>query len=226
MGVSIHYRGLLNDATQFPVLSDELTDIANTMGWQSTRVEDDWGEPANARLVGSRNGARIDGHLGLKGVQITPRPEGESLSFFFDREGALRSPMSMVLILEGTLKPEHAWVSVKTQFLSPEIHVWIIGLLKYLKKRYISDLEVSDEGMYWETGDIDGLREKMDLIDAKIECISNELSVGRFADVTSLSADQIALRIERLLLGNKDRNAEQIDGEGLGSAGAPPSPSS
>jgi hypothetical protein len=105
VGVSIHYRGLLNDATQLPVLSDELADIADAMGWQSTRLEDDWAEPANARLVGSRSGARIDGHLGLKGVQIV-------------------------------------------------------------------------------------------------------------------------LRIERLLLDTKDRNSEQIDGEGLGSADAPPSPSS
>ena len=226
MGVSIHYRGLLNDANQLPVLSDELADIAAAMGWQSTRLEDDWGEPADARLVVSRNGARIDGHLGLKGVQITPGPEGESLSFFFDREGALRSPMNTVLMLDGTLKPEQAWISVKTQFLSPEIHVWIIGLLKYLKKRYISDLDVSDEGNYWDTGDIDKLREKMDLIDAKIECISDKLAVSRFGDITSLSADQIALRIELLLLANNDRSAEQIDGEGLGSADAPPRPSS
>jgi len=193
------------------------------MGWQSTRLEDELGEPANARLVSSRNGAQIDGHLGLKGVQIKPSPEGESLSFFFDREGALRSPMNTVLILEGTLKPEHAWMSIKTQFLSPEIHTWIIGLLKYLKKRYISNLEVSDEGMYWETGNIDVLRNKMGLIDAKIECISGELSVSRFGDVSNLSAAQIALKIERLLLNNKNRNTEQIDGEGLDSADAPPS---
>jgi hypothetical protein len=226
VGVSIHYRGHLNDATQLPVLSDELADIADAMGWQSTRLEDDWAEPANARLEGSRNGGRIDGHLGLKGVQITPRLEGESLSFFFDREGALRSPMSTVLILEGTLKPEHAWMSIKTQFLSPEIHTWIIGLLKYLKKRYISDLEVSDEGMYWETDDINVLRDKMDLIDAKIKFISDELSVSRFGDVTSLSAAQIALRIELLLRDSKDGNSEQIDGEELGAADAPPGPSS
>jgi hypothetical protein len=226
VGVSIHYRGRLNDATLLPALSEELDDIADAMGWHSTRLDDDWTKPANAQLVGNSNGGQINGHLGLKGIQITPRPKGESLSFFFDREGALRSPMSTVLILEGTLKPEHAWMSIKTQFLSPEIHIWIIGLLKYLKKRYISDLEVSDEGMYWETDDINVLRDKMDLIDAKIECISDELSVSRFGDVSSLSAAQIALRIERLLRDSKDGNSEQIDGEELGAADAPPGPSS
>ncbi len=100
-------------------------------------LDDDWEQPANARLRVTPSGAHIDGHLGLKGIQITGAG-AESVSFFFDREGNLRCPVSMVLILEGTLDPQDAWVSVKTQFASPEVHVSIVGLLKYLKKRYIS----------------------------------------------------------------------------------------
>ena len=209
MGVSIHYRGRLDDVARISALSEELADIADAMGWQSTRLEDDWEETARARLRGIPGGGRIDGHLGLQGVQITPGHKGESLSFFFDREGALRSPVTMLSILDGTLKPEQAWISVKTQFVSPEVHVWIIGLLRYLKERYISDLEVSDEGEYWETGNVDALTEKMDLLDEKLECIAGGLSSSRFGDVTGLSADQIASRIEQFLLGNKDGNAEQ-----------------
>jgi len=131
-----------------------------------------------------------------------PGPKAESLSFFFDREGNLRSPMDMVSILDGTLDPEHAWVSVKTQFASPEVHVWIVGLLKYLRKRYVSDLQVSDEGEYWETGDMRVLKEKMDLIDKKLEHITGELSSGRLGDMSGLSAEQIASRIEQFFLGS------------------------
>ena len=40
--------------------------------------------------------------------------------------------MGVVLICEGSLKPEDAWIAVKTQFAGPEIHPWIVGLLKYL----------------------------------------------------------------------------------------------
>jgi len=109
------------------------------------------------------------------------------------------------------LKPEEAWVSVKTQFASPEIHVWIVGLLKYLKKRYISDLQVSDEGEYWETGDIRILKEKMDLIGAKLDHISCELSSARLSDVSGLSAEQIASKIEQLLLADK-QDRSKIDG--------------
>jgi hypothetical protein len=200
MGVSIHYRGRLNDVGQLARLCEELTDIATVMGWESTRLDDDWGQPGDARLRVTPTGARIDGHLGLKGVQITPEADAESLSFFFDREGNLRPLMDVVSILDGTLDPREAWVSVKTQFASPAIHVWIVGLLKYLKKRYLSDLQVSDEGEYWESGDIRVLKEKMDLIGAKLNQISDALSSCRLGDVSGLSPEQIASRIEQLLL--------------------------
>lgn len=208
MGVTIHYRGRLNDVGQLTRLCEELADIAAVMGWQSTRLDDDWQQPADARLHGSPTGARIDGNLGLKGILIEPGEGAESLRFFFDREGNLWCPVSRVLVLEGTLKPEDAWVSVKTQFASPEIHVWIIGLLKYLKKRYISNLEVSDEGEYWETGDIRTLKKKMDFLNEKIEHLSRELSSSRFGNVSGLSAEEIAARIEQLLLENEKENVE------------------
>jgi hypothetical protein len=200
MGVSIHYRGRLNDLGQLGRLCAELTDIARAMGWECTPLDDDWDQPAEARLEVTSAGARIEGHLGLKGVVLTPNVEAESLSFLFDREGNLRSLLDMVSILEGTLRPEDACVSVKTQFGGPQVHVWMIGLLKYLKKRYISDLEVSDEGEYWETGDIRILKGKMDLLDAKLQHLSDDLSSGRLGDLSGLSADQIAARIEQWFL--------------------------
>jgi hypothetical protein len=208
MGVSIHYRGRLNDVGQLAKLCAELADIAAAMGWETTRLDDDWERPADARLRFTLAGAQIDGHLGLKGLLMTPDVEAESLSFFFDREGNLRSAIDMVSIPDGTVKPEDAWVSVKTQFASPEVHVWIIGLLKYVKKRYISDLQVSDEGEYWETGDIRILRDKMNLIGEKIEHLASELTRGRLCDVSGLSAEQIALRIEQWFLENRNEDTE------------------
>jgi hypothetical protein len=84
----------------------------------------------------------------LKGVVLTPDDGSESLWFCFDREGQLRSLLGQVLILDGTLKPEESWAFTKTQFSSPERHVWIVGLLRYVQKHYVSNLEVRDEGGY------------------------------------------------------------------------------
>ena len=207
MGVTIHYRGRLNEVGQLAKLCDEMADIAAAMGWETTRLDDDWERPADARLRHTSKGAQIDGHLGLKGILLRPDVDAESLSFFFDREGNLRSMMDVVMIVDGTLKPQDAWVSVKTQFASPEVHAWIIGLLKYVKKRYISDLQVSDEGQYWETGDIRILRERMEFLGEKIEQLASHLSRGRLGDTSGLSAEEIALRIEQWFLENRNEDA-------------------
>jgi hypothetical protein len=197
MGVSIHYRGRLNDVALLSALCDEVGDIANTMGWPSTILDDDWSMPPDAKLA---TGGVIQGHLGLKGIQITPHPESEPLVLFFNCAGDLRSPMTMLMILDGTLKPETAWLSMKTQFSDADTHVWVIGLMKYLKKRYMSDLEVSDESDYWETGDRQKLEEDIALLNGKMQHLSSAVASGHMGLLTGLSADEIVSRIEQLFL--------------------------
>lgn len=124
--------------------------------------------------------------------------QSESLSLFFDRAGDLRSPMTMLMLLDGTIKPEEAWISMKTQFAGSDTHVYVIGLLKYLKKRYISDLEVSDESEYWDTGDRQVLEAKMTLLNDKLNQLATTISSGQMGDLTGLSADEIAARIAQL----------------------------
>ena len=205
MGITIHYRGRLNDLAQIDALSAELADIAAAMGWKSTRLDDDWAQPADARLLHTPKGAEIQGHLGLKGIALSPGPNIETLNFYFDREGNLRSPFGVVFLLDGTMDPEQAWLSTKTQFGPPEVHAWIVGLLKYLKKRYIADLEVHDDGEYWETGDINILRQRMDAINRAMDRLSEALSASGIGEVTDLDPEEIVAEIERILLGIKDR---------------------
>ncbi len=207
MGVTIHYRGRLNDVGQLGKLCEELADIAGAMGWETTKFDDAWEQPADARLRFTATGANIDGNLGLKGIMVIPGGGAESLRFCFDREGNLRCPVGMVSILDAALDPKDAWVSVKTQFASPELHVWVVALLKYLKKRYIADLEVSDEGQYWETGDVRILRERMDFIGRKIDQLATELSSPRLGNVSGLSIDEIVARIEQWFLENRNEDA-------------------
>ncbi len=56
---------------------------------------------------------------------------------------------------------EQPWVSVKTQFAKPEAHVALIETLAAIRERYIADLEVRDEGGYWETRDLAGLLRRL-----------------------------------------------------------------
>ena len=204
MGVSIHYRGKMADISTIDVLCDELALVADKMGWTCTRLDDDWSKPADATIEVTEKGSHITGHLALKGIAFSIHPKCESLRFFFDAAGNLCDPMSMTLICEGALKPEDVWIAVKTQFAGPETHIWIVGLLKYIQEHYLPGLEVRDEGEFWETGNYETLKEKMNLINNKIDVISGELSRVTGSHLEKLSADELATMIEALLAAKFD----------------------
>ena len=199
MGVTIHYRGTIDDPGRVGDLQRELADIAESIGWKWRTLNDDWSIPPSATLVHAGGQATIDGHLGLKGIDLIPAGVSEPLSFLFDAGGHLSSIMNVILRCEGQIAPDEPWISVKTQFLSPDAHVWIIGLLKYLKKQYLANLEVSDEGGFWETGNREALEAKMRLLNDKLTWLSRELASERFADMVGLSAEDVASRIEDFL---------------------------
>jgi len=199
MGVTIHYRGQLADVGKLNALCDELVQIAEKMDWSYNRLEEDWSKPADVSLKHDERAARIVGHLGLQGISFKPHPRCESVSIFFNASGNLCDPIGVTLISEGSLKSENAWVAVKTQFAGPEIHVWIVGLLKYLKKHYIPDLEVRDESEYWETGNIDELNEKMNFLNEKMDAVCGELSRVTGNHLERLSPEELASMIEALL---------------------------
>jgi len=106
---------------------------------------------------------------------------------------------ALCIIQQGIIELNDAWISVKTQFMSAEIHVLMIGLLKYIKEHHIPNLEVRDEGEYWETGDYRNLEEKMRLIERKLDLLSRKLSSECFGDSSRPSEDEISACIERLL---------------------------
>lgn len=199
MGVTIHYRGRVADLQNVKTICDELAAIADKMNWRYTRLDEDWSQSADAAIEVTEQGSQITGHLPLKGIGLTLKPKCETLQFFFDANGKLRDPISMVNVSEGDLKPEDYWVSVKTQYAGPETHIWIIGLLKYLNKVYLPDLEVQDEGAYWETGNFEILKEKMDFVAEKIAAVNATLSRVTKGHIESFSADEVASMIEALL---------------------------
>ena len=209
MGVSIHFRGKMADISTIDVLCDELALVADKMDWTSTRLDDDWSKPAHATIEVTEKGSQITGHLALKGIAFSIHPKCESLRFFFDAGGNLCEPVSMALISQGALKPEDVWIDVKTQFAGPETHIWIVGLLKYIQEHYLPGLEVRDEGEFWETENFKTLKEKMSLINEKIDAISGELSRVTGSHLENLSAADLVSIIEGLLVAKLDEE----DGE-------------
>ena len=196
MGVTIHYRGTIDRPERIRDLQRELADIAKSMGWDYSLLAADRSVPPDAELVHEQGSAKIKGHLGLKGICLLPGGGSEALAFFVDAAGRLRSIMDMILQCEGRTTPDNTWVSMKTQFLSPDVHVWIVGLLKYLQNHYFSNLEVNDEGGFWETGDRAALAAKIHLLNEKMNELAMDLESEKLGDLSGLSAEDIASRIE------------------------------
>ncbi|MCK4288916.1 MAG: hypothetical protein KAW86_06910, partial [Bacteroidales bacterium] len=75
-----------------------------------------------------------------------------------------------------------------------------IKLLKYIKSKYISNLEVTDEGEYWETSDMERLKYLFDFLDNKINIFRDILEGNKEIFSKSDSPELIADKIEKLLL--------------------------
>lgn len=158
MGVTIHYQGQLNHLEDLSKLVEELSDIARSMNWKFTQIN------------------RDDDNLEFEGIVLRPTEKCESISFLFDREGHLRNIADLVTEQFEADPRLSYYICVKTQFAKIETHLWIVGLFRYLKKKYISNLEVTDEGEYWETGNIETLRAKREFLDRKINQLAGALS--------------------------------------------------
>ena len=197
MGLSIHYRGRLKTPELITSISEELTDICRSRGWKSSRLDEDFSRENTSQLVHTEKGAEITGHLPLKGIGFSPGKGSEGLSFFFDRDGNLVPPLTMAT--DGSVKGELPWDAVKTQFAPLDIHITIIKLLRYLKKKYFEVFEVADEGDYWETGDEVLLRKKMEFLAGKIDAFGKMLSEADIGSAPDISPDRLADRIEDLL---------------------------
>lgn len=178
MGISIHYRGGIDRTEDIPHLVAELADIAESMDWQH--------QPINADEVDPD----------FFGIIVNPSGQCEPLCFIFDRRGRLRNLADLITNqVEATEYSEYC--ATKTQFTTAETHIWIIGLLRYLKKHYMSDLIVTDEGEYWETENRETLVEKRDFLQGKIDALGEGLE-GAKEELEGASLEDIVAKIEQI----------------------------
>jgi len=178
MGLTIHYRGGIDRIEQIQPFADELEDIAESMGWMSQRINDDETDPD------------------FYGIIVNPKGDCEPLCFLFDRRGRMRNLADLITNqIEPTEYSEYC--ATKTQFTSVETHIWIVGLLRYLKKHYLSDLIVSDEGEFWETENRETLIEKKNFLQSKINQLKGALEATE-AETEPRSIDEMVAHIERI----------------------------
>ncbi len=182
MGVTIHYRGSLADLSRVEDFEDRVIDLALAVG----------GNPRLWRSANEHDTSRM-----VRGLMIDLAPGQETTSLLVSPEGWLIGIMQIEDAERGTLE-EKPWCWVKTQFGPIEGHVALVELLAGLKKEFIPDLEVMDEGGYWEERDVAKLRQKIEFLGRAIDMLADELENDRLSPEAREDPEILATRIERL----------------------------
>ena len=205
MSITIHYKGSIRDLALISKLQEEMVDVCEIMNWEYHLLNEDLTKPFDATLTHSEGAAHIDGHIPLKGIIINVDPENESLDLLFTPERNLSSFMLEILKDEGTIDKNHNWIFCKTQYGGVDSHIAIIKLLRHLKQTYIPDMEVKDEGEYWETGDKERLMGKRGFLFGKMVQFEKALSSIEVDDNTS--TEELVKKIEDVLrkINNKNK---------------------
>lgn len=174
MGLSFHYKGRIAKSELLPHLIDEIQDIANAYKWEYNIYERCFPHDSFGKRTYNQE---------VYGICFTP-PHCETIPICFLSNGKMSSDLHLQFFGKTETREEQDYLymlSVKTQYAGVELHQFIIQLFRYLNKKYFAGFELTDEGNYWETNDIEVLKANFkkynDLISgfsSALECVPLE----------------------------------------------------
>lgn len=144
-----------------------------------------------------RSSGDADPQRVVRGVILCCAPGQESTSLLISPEGSLIGLMDIEAAETAPLD-EPSWCFVKTQFGSVEGHVALVELLAALKREFIPDLEVTDEGEYWESRDLPRLVQKMATLRAAIDGLADGLRQHGLSREAAEDPEILVARIARI----------------------------
>jgi hypothetical protein len=196
MGVSIHYTGELTAPSVLPALIQEMQALSDEANWSATKIGPDLFHLPN-RPPMQAEGLLVTIHPEIEPLNLVFNQEGRLVSFLFLianavepgklNEAKAEEKFEVIVvdsdgheskIHEGNSKyfQYGLWhASTKTQFAGPAAHITLCKLLRYLRSKYFKRLDVNDEGGYWETGEVEQLIERMNIINFAIDRFSELL---------------------------------------------------
>jgi hypothetical protein len=182
MGITIAYRGRLADLGRIEDYEDRLLDFALDFGglgqiWRS-HADD--------------NPQRM-----VRGVILDLAPGQESTSLLVSPEGWLIGLVDVEDAEHGRLT-EPPWCFTKTQFGSLEGHVALVEMLTALKREFMPDLEVSDEGGYYPARDLAELVRRRSLVQGMMDGMVEGFQRHGLSREAAEDSDILLHRIERI----------------------------
>jgi hypothetical protein len=182
MGITIAYRGRLADLTRIEDFEDRLLDLALELGGQAQI----W-----------RSHADHDPQRMVRGVIVNLAPGQESTSLLLSPEGWLIGLTDIQDAELGRLT-EPPWCFTKTQFGSLDGHVALVEMFATLRREFLPDLEISDEGGYYPTRDLSELARRRSLVQRALDGMALGLAAHGLSQEAAEDPDILLRRIERI----------------------------
>lgn len=182
MGITIHYRGTMDDVSQIEDMEDRVIDLAVALGGRATV----WRSFADHDPTRAIRGVMLDMAPGQETMSLLVTPEGHLISLF-EIEDAEKQPLK-----------EPSSCFVKTQFGSEQGHIAIVYLLDALKERYFSNLSVLDESGFYEHRDPQMLSQQMKRTGDAIRGLAKGLQHYGLSSEAAEDPDILASRIARV----------------------------
>lgn len=182
MGITVHYKGALDDPQRIEDLEDRMIDFALEVR-------------ADVRIW--RSAPSSDPRRVIRGVIVNLVPGQETTSLLFSPEGWLVNLFEIEDAELGRLK-EPSWCCVKTQFGNVDGHVLLVEMLDALQKEFMTGLEVSDESGYQESRNVSELRAKFSEVQAAIDGLTAGLRRHGLSPEAAEDPQIVAARIERI----------------------------
>lgn len=182
MGVTIHYRGKLDDLARVEEFEDRVLDVVAALGGHATI----W------RSFGQEDPGRV-----VRGLLVQMCPGQDTLSLLISPEGELLNLFEIKDAEQGPL-PEPPYCFVKTQFGSLQGHVAVVALLDALRSEFFKELEVSDESGYYEHRDPRELARKLNFLGSAILALGESLESSSLSPEAAEDPEILAARIQRV----------------------------
>ncbi len=182
MGITVHYRGKIADLSRVEDFEDRVIDLALELG-------------GNAQIWRSSDDDKPDRMV--RGVILHLAPGQDSTSLLLSPEGWLINLFEIEDAERGKLK-KAPWVFCKTQFGTVEGHVALVELLDALKREFFPDLDVNDEGGYWESRDPKELAQKLATLQAMIDGLAEGLQRHGLSPEAAEDPEILIERIRRV----------------------------
>jgi hypothetical protein len=144
-----------------------------------------------------RSHADHDPRRVVRGVILNLSPGQESTSLLLSPEGWLIGLTEIEDAELGRLT-EPPWCFNKTQFGSLDGHVALVEMFDMLRREFLHDLEVSDEGGYYPTRNLAELARRRSLVQQALQGMTLELAGQGLSGEAAEDPDILVRRIERI----------------------------